>query len=321
MSRHVSRFAIMVPAVAVGLAVCAPDLFAHTGQPIAPDDVWRAWTFEPAVIALLVASAGLYAIGVGRLWEGSDIGSGVQIWRVAAFAAGWVALVIALVSPLHALGSALFSAHMTQHEILISIAAPLLILGRPVVPFLWAFPKGFRHALGNLARVPEIHGVWSLLTTPSVAFGLHATSLWLWHLPGAYQASLRSDVVHSLQHATFFSTALLFWWTILGASRSGLARGRAVLYLFLTALQTGALGALLTFAPSLWYPAYATTTSSWGLSPLDDQQLGGLIMWIPGSVAYLIAALALVAQWLRESERRSLRRWTLTAAALPHRSD
>jgi cytochrome c oxidase assembly factor CtaG len=160
-----------------------------------------------------------------------------------------------------------------------------------------------------------------MLTTPSIAFGLHAVALWAWHLPGLYQATLASELLHSFQHASFLFTALLFWWTILGASRAEIARGRAILYLFLTALQTGALGALLTFAPSLWYPAYARTTGPWGLSPLDDQQLGGLIMWIPGSLAYLVAALALLAQWLRESEKRSFRPMSLTAVALPRRSD
>jgi cytochrome c oxidase assembly factor CtaG/cytochrome c2 len=242
------------------------------------------------------------------LWTASEIGSGVEIWRVLSFAAGLFALIIALVSPLHAMGSALFSAHMTQHEILISIAAPLLILGRPVVPLLWAFPKNIRRSLGDCARTRGLRRLWDALTTPSVAFSLHAVALWAWHLPGPYQATLSSDLVHSLQHASFIFTALLFWWTILGASRSGLARGRAILYLFVTALQTGALGALLTFAPSLWYPAYAATTGPWGLSPLDDQQLGGLIMWIPGSIAYLVAALALFAGWLRDSEARALHR-------------
>jgi cytochrome c oxidase assembly factor CtaG len=280
-----------------------------------------AWTFEPVVVALLLVSAGLYVRGVARLWAASEIGSGVQVWRVLSFAMGWLALVVALVSPLHALGSALFSAHMVQHEILISIAAPLLILGRPVIPLVWAFPRKARRPLGEIARMDGLHGVWMVLATPSVAFALHAIALWAWHLPAAYQAALRTDLTHSLQHASFVLTALLFWWTILGTSRGGMARGRAILYLFLTALQTGALGALLTFAPSLWYPAYAATPGAWGVGPLDDQQLGGLIMWIPGSIAYLIAALVLFAEWLRESEKRSFRRWSVTAAPLPHRSD
>ena len=321
MPRYLSRGAIMVSSAALGLAGWPRQLLAHSGQPLAPDDLWRAWTFEPAVVALLLASGGLYARGVTRLWAASETGSGIPVWRVLSFAGGWTALLLALSSPLHALGSALFSAHMAQHEVLISIAAPLLILGRPVVPFLWAFPKESRHSFGALARRRTVARVLGVLTTPSVAFALHAIALWAWHLPGLYQATLSSSLMHSLQHTSFMFTALLFWWTILGANRGELARGRAVLYLFVTALQTGALGALLTFAPSLWYPAYAATTGSWGLSPLDDQQLGGLIMWIPGSIAYLIAALALFAQWLRESERRSLRRWGASAAALPHRSD
>jgi cytochrome c2 len=150
---------------------------------------------------------------------------------------------------------------------------------------------------------------------PSVAFALHAIALWTWHLPGLYQATLTNDLLHSLQHTSFIFTALLFWWTILGANRGQLARGKAILYLFLTALQTGALGALLTFAPSLWYPAYAATTGPWGLSPLDDQQLGGLIMWIPGSIAYLVAALVLFAEWLRDSEKQARHRERAVLAA------
>jgi cytochrome c oxidase assembly factor CtaG len=306
MSRELNRGAILVALAALGLAVPQNAVFAHTGRALAPHDFWRAWTFEPAVILLFLISAGLYARGVHRLWSASDAGSGVQVWRVLSFAAGWLALVIALMSPLHALGSALFSAHMVQHELLISIAAPLLILGRPIIPFLWAFPRETRRSLGELARTDRLDELWTVLTTPSVAFALHAIALWTWHLPGPYQATLSSDLIHSLQHTSFILTALLFWWTILGANRGELARGRAILYLFLTALQTGALGALLTFAPSLWYPAYAATTSRWGLSSLADQQLGGLIMWIPGSIAYLIAALVLFAEWLRESEKRSL---------------
>jgi cytochrome c oxidase assembly factor CtaG len=321
MSRELNRRGVVAASAALGVSVSPHALLAHTGQPLAPHDFWLAWTFEPVVIALLLVSAGLYVRGVARLWAASEIGSGVEVWRVLSFAMGWLALVVALVSPLHALGSALFSAHMAQHEILISIAAPLLILGRPVIPLVWAFPRKARRPLGEIARMDGLRRAWMVLATPSVAFALHAIALWAWHLPTAYEAALRSDLTHSLQHTSFVLTALLFWWTILGTSRGGLARGRAILYLFLTALQTGALGALLTFAPSLWYPAYAATTWAWGLSPLDDQQLGGLIMWIPGSIAYLIAALVLFAEWLRESEKRSFRGWSATPAALPHRSD
>jgi cytochrome c oxidase assembly factor CtaG len=319
MSRNLNRSSLPA-AAAIGMALTPLNLFAHTGRPLAPSSLWSAWTLEPVVIVLLAASAACYARGVARIWAAADTGAGVRVWRVVAFALGWIALAVALVSPLHALGGALFSAHMVQHEILISIAAPLLVLGNPIIPFLWALAPARRRVLGKWSRGRIVSRGWNLLTVPSVAFALHAIALWVWHLPGPYQASLTSDLVHSLQHGSFLITALLFWWTILGAHRGELARGRATLYLFATALQTGALGALLTFAPSLWYPAYAATTAQWGLTPLDDQQLGGLIMWIPGSIAYLMAALTIFAEWLGESERRALRyaaRITATASRRP----
>jgi cytochrome c2 len=121
--------------------------------------------------------------------------------------------------------------------------------------------------------------------------------------------------VHSLQHISFLGTALLFWWTIFKTRGSELGYGGAVFYLFATALQTGALGALLAFSSSLWYPAYAASTGPWGLTPLEDQQLGGLIMWIPGSIPYLVAGLYMFARWLRAAETRSLRRETAMFAA------
>jgi putative membrane protein len=216
-------------------------------------------------------------------------------------------LAVALMSPLHSIGGALFSAHMTQHELLISIAAPLLVLGRPLIPFVWSFSPNRRRSLGVWTRRPSVRGAWSFLSRTSVAFSLHAVGLWVWHLPGPYQATLTSELMHSLQHVTFIATALLFWWAILSARGEGPGRGAALIYLFLTLLQTGALGALLAFSPTLWYPAYAETTRAWGLTPLEDQQLGGLIMWIPGSLAYLAAGLWIFGGWLRESERRS--RW------------
>jgi putative membrane protein len=275
---------------------------------LTPDQLWLAWDWEPAVVITLMLTAALYAIGVYRLWQISNVGAGVHKGEALSFGAGWVVIALALVSPLHALGGVLFSAHMTQHEMLITIGAPLLVLGRPLVPFLWALPLGWRRRVGAGSRSRFFAGPWHALTRPSVAFGLHAVALWTWHVPRLYQATLTSELVHSLQHATFLATALLFWWTIFAVRGGELRRGLAVFYLFATVLQTGALGALLTFGGRLWYPAYSTSTLPWGLTPLDDQQLGGLIMWIPGSIAYVIAGLWMFAAWLRESERRAVQR-------------
>jgi putative membrane protein len=288
--------------------VLAPvRLLAHDGG-ITPTTFWSSWSWQPVTLAVLLASAALYVIGVRRLWVSADPGAGVRRWQAMSFAAGWTVLALALISPLHALGGVLFSAHMTQHELLISLAAPLLVLGRPLIPFVWALPLDWRRRAGQTARWKPLASGWRFLTTPSIAFGLHAIALWTWHLPAFYQATLGSELIHSLQHASFFLTGLLFWWTVLAARGGDFHRGAAVFYLFATVLHTGALGALIAFSGKLWYPAYASTTAAWGFSPMEDQQLGGLIMWIPGSIAYVVAALSIFSVWLRESERRTVER-------------
>jgi cytochrome c oxidase assembly factor CtaG len=141
------------------------------------------------------------------------------------------------------------------------------------------------------------------LTAPAVASAVHAAALAVWHLPAPYEATHTSESLHALQHLSFLGTALVFWWALLRPPRG--REGEAVVYLFATTLLTGALGALLAFAPELWYPHYAATTGTWGIAPLDDQQLGGVIMWVPGGGSYLLAALALFGTWLRDSERRA----------------
>jgi cytochrome c oxidase assembly factor CtaG/cytochrome c2 len=223
---------------------------------------------------------------------------------VAAFAAGWFVLGIALVSPVHRLGSTLFSAHMVQHELLMVVAAPLLVLGRPLIPFIWALPLSWRRAVGGWATFGPVQRVWVLISLPLVAWGLHAVAIWAWHAPGLFQATLRSESVHTAQHLSFLLTALLFWWALLRGREGRPARLAGVLYLFTTAVHTNLLGALLAFSNRVWYPIYDAGTAPWGLTPLEDQQLAGLIMWVPAGVAYLVAALALAASWLREPARR-----------------
>ncbi|HEX2204782.1 MAG TPA: cytochrome c oxidase assembly protein, partial [Longimicrobium sp.] len=221
-----------------------------------------------------------------------------------------------MLSPLHRLGEVLFAAHMVQHVLLMVVAAPLLVLGRPVVPFLWAMPIGWRRRTGGWAKTGAVRGGWRALTSPFGAWLLHAAALWLWHLPIAYETSLRSELAHALQHASFLGTALLFWWALVHGREGRMGYGASVFYLFATAMHSGGLGALLTFAPRPWYPAYGATTAAWGLTPLEDQQLAGLVMWIPAGASYLVAALVLVAAWMRESERRTAR-WQERALLRP----
>ena len=287
--------------------------FAHDGRPIEPHDLWSSWSAGSWTIALFAVSAALYIHGTRRVWHAAGRGRGVRTADVLAFAAGWMALALALTSPLHALGGALLTAHMVQHEILVLIATPLLVLGRPIVPALWALTPAMRARVGDVGRLNVIRGPWRWLTRPLNAAVVHGAIIWIWHAPPAYEAAVRSPALHAAEHASFVLTALLFWWSVLHTRHSRARDGQAVTAMFLTALHTGALGALLAFADQLWYPLYAATTGPWGLSPLEDQQLAGLIMWIPGGSIYVLAGLFLAARWMGES------RWlppTRTVASL-----
>ncbi len=278
----------------------------HDGQPLAPHDLWSAWSWEPVVIGSLALSLWLYLRGVRAVWRKAGAGHGIRRWEVAAFVGGWMTLAIALVSPLHRLGGVLFTAHMAQHELLMVVAAPLLVLGRPIIPFVWALPVPWRRIAGEWTSAPPVKAVWVLVSMPLVAWALHAVAIWVWHAPSLYQATLGSELVHTAQHASFLITALLFWWALLQGREGRLGRPAAVIYLFTTAIHTSLLGVLLTFSSRLWYQLYDKTTAPWGLTPIEDQQLAGLIMWIPAGLAYLIAALALAATWLKEPATRSV---------------
>jgi len=256
------------------------------------------WTFEPWVVALLIASLALYVAGYRHLRARSKRGRRIRMRQLGAFGLGWLTLVIALASPLDALSAALFSAHMVQHELMMIVAAPLLVLSRPLGVWLWAFPPALRHRIAAAVRTPALRGLWRTLCAPAVAWLLHAAALWAWHMPRLFEAALASSSIHTLQHASFLLSALLFWWTVFGESAAREQSGYAMLSLFTTMVHTGALGALLTLAPGLWYPAYIEPTSALGFDPLQDQQLGGLVMWVPGGLAYLVAALSTGARWL-----------------------
>ena len=285
----------------------APAVLAHEGKPHNWHDLVRAWSFEPLVTASLVISALLFVTGLRRLWREAPKRRSIRTWEALCFAGGWLALLVALVSPVHAWGQVLFSAHMTQHEILMLVAAPLLVLGRPLIAFLWALPLEWSRRVGNIGKIGWINRTWRTLTLPLVAWLVHAIALWIWHIPVLFEAVLHNEAVHTAQHLSFLLSALLFWWALIHGPQGALGYGAAVLYLFTTSLHSGLLGALITVAGSVWYPSYIGLTSSWGLTPLEDQQLGGLIMWIPAGLVYVIAGLALFAGWLREAEKNSMR--------------
>jgi putative membrane protein len=274
--------------------VLAQSALAHPGEPVQPHDLWAAWSFDPGVVIPLALCTFLYYLGIYR----SKV---IPRRGIVAFTAGLLSLVIALISPLHALGEALFSAHMIQHEILMLISAPLLVLGRPLVPFLWSLPISWRRGIGRAVKANPVRSIWRTITYPLIAWGIELVVLWVWHAPMLFEKTLTSELVHAAQHISFLVASLLFWWAVFQGGERRMGYGMSVIYIFTTAVYSGILGALLTLSPNVWYSGYADTTAAWGLTPLQDQQIGGLIMWVPAGIVYLVAALWLFARWLDES--------------------
>jgi putative membrane protein len=227
--------------------------------------------------------------------------------QAASFGAGLLTLLLILSSPADEMSDALFSAHMVQHLVLILVAAPLCVFGAPMLPMLMAMSRSNRRAIGcwwkrnRLAR-PAIH----FLTGPAIAFLVHMIAMWFWHFPGPYQLALRNPAVHAAEHLSFFGTALLFWWVVATPTgRPRASEGTAILMVGGTLMQSGVLGALLMLASTPWYPAHAAGAHAWGMTLLEDQQLAGLIMWVPASVVYVSAAAWLFLRWMRKDEKRT----------------
>ena len=274
-----------------------------------------AWHPKPEALA------GCAALLVGYAALARRRGRPLPAWRAVAFASGVAVLLLSLVSPLDTLAHEyLFSAHMAQHLLLTLVVPPLLLLGLPNAE------RGTRSAeQGRIALRPGMSPTRpvprSALRVPRSAFVswfLATGVMWAWHLPVLYNAALASDAVHVAQHGLFLATALLFWWPVFGpaGARAALPAWGAALYLFLAMAAGSILGIILAFAPPGLYPLYlappdshgllALVRDGWGLTPEDDQQLGGFLMWIPGGIAYSLAMFAVLARWFAEPDEDEL---------------
>jgi len=246
----------------------------------------------------LLATALLYGCGLVRLWRRAGAGHGAPMLGVMLFSSGWLVLAGTVLTPLHDMGRVVFSLHMVEHELLMAVAAPLLVLGRPMPIFLWAMGRRASRWLGAAVTWPPIGTTWTLISRPLPATIIHGMALWLWHLPVPFQSALTGDGMHALQHASFLLSALLFWNAILPpASRPSKVLSSSMA-LFATSVHSSILGALLTFSPRLWYPNAADPYPICGLTRWEDQQLAGLVMWVPVGIVYLGAALWMIARAL-----------------------
>jgi cytochrome c oxidase assembly factor CtaG len=246
----------------------------------------------------------LYGIGLARLWRRAGRGRGVSIGRFACLFLGWSAATLPAVSAMHVLGRRVFVIHMLEHETLMVIAAPLLILSRPLPILLWALPAAKRHAVRTLTYSQPAQMLWRWLTDIRHATAIQGAALWLWHWPPLFQTALIDESVHTAQHLSFLLGSLLFWWSVLAprAQRTGCIAG--VFALFVTTLHSSLLGAWVTLSRGFWYSEPYLGTFC-GLTRVQDQQLAGLVMWIPASVIYVGAAVYLLGRALTRGEHHA----------------
>ena len=226
-------------------------------------------------------------------------GRRAQRWRPWLLASAVVVTVLVTAPPLGELLEERLSTHMAQHMALIMVSAPLLALAAPGRPLLAGMPRSLRAGLVRIARRLPLGG----LLTPHFAWAAHIGLLWAWHMPAAYDAALRDELVHYLEHACFLGTACLFWWHLATVTRHRLRGPVALLYVVAAVPPGAALGALLTFPNHALYPVQAAHALASGMNPLADQRIGGIVMWVPLDLAYMALAVWLFLRWFRKLER------------------
>ena len=246
-----------------------------------------------AVAAVLCLAVGVFLTGAHRLarWTAQTAPG-----STAMFLAGVLVVGVALCSPLDMAAGSSLTVHMVQHVLLIGVAPPLLVAGRPLVPLLWALPDPWRIRLSRLHR-RVAHRVAGRPAAIAATAVLQTALVWVWHAPPLYQGALRHAALHGFEHAGYLLAGLAFWWAVAGVPRRS-TYGAGVLALFVSALPLTLLGAAMTLAHAPWYPFYAH-----GGAPLESQQLAGVVMWAFGGAAIVAGACALFAAWLAGAER------------------
>ncbi|MBI4527751.1 MAG: cytochrome c oxidase assembly protein [Deltaproteobacteria bacterium] len=303
--RRMTALMILVVAT-LSLTWFAVRAHAHVaaGHTVLTDWHWR-WD----VISVLVVFGALYTRGWVRLGK---MGGEAKVCQLVFYALALGAIGCALLSPIDELASYLLIAHMVQHELLMMLAPPLILLANPVPILLWGLGGSPRLQAGNLlARHSVIRSARDFLGRMPIAWSLYVVNLWAWHYPAFYEAALRNEWIHDVEHILFFLTALFFWWPVIRpVSRPApIQDGVRILYLFLAATQDALLSGLIALSTSILYPHYETALRLWDLTPREDQIGGGIVMFAVGSTTYLIAILFLVNALLGEGRRkRSIKR-------------
>ena len=274
---------------------------------------FASWRFEPGTLAALLAAAFFYARGWLRLQSLAP--RRFPVPRLLSFLGGLLTLSIALFSPLDAFANFLLCVHMVQHLLLTMVVPPLLLLGAPYLPILLGLPRRFvADGLGPFLTWPPLNALGRILINPLFALVAFCLSNLLWHIPPAYELALRSTAWHRVEHAFFLGTAILFWWHVINPwpARSRWPRWTVIPYLLVADFQNTALAAFFSFYDQVIYPTYAAAPRLGGLTASSDQAAAGAIMWVPGSIAFLIPCAFVAVEFL--SSKKSPPR---TAAPLP----
>jgi cytochrome c oxidase assembly factor CtaG len=267
----------------------------------------QSWTFDPWIITPLLLASSIYLRGWRQLHR--RLPRRFAVWRLIAFQAGLLTLFLALASPLHPLAELLLQFHMIQHLLLMMIIPPLLLLGAPILPLLRGLPRPvLQHGIGRLFASTALQRLGRFLTHPLVGLLAFTVSNIAWHVPGPYELALRSEFWHHVQHVCFLGTGLLFWWPVVQPwpSRLRWPQWAMIPYLLFADIQNTALSAFLIFSERVLYPTYAAVPRLWGITALDDQAAAGAIMWVPGSVIFLIPVAVLAIRLLDSPRTRSV---------------
>jgi putative membrane protein len=280
-------------ATALLIALAVVPLQAHDGFHV-PASI-SAW--DALAIAALACSGACYGIGSWRLRGRGVVARG---YEQLAFWVGWLVMLSAILPPLDQAATRRFAAHMLQHELMMLIGVPLMIAGRPLSTGLWGLPAFLRSPVAAGLQRRYARRATTLLTAPVLAWALHGIAVWIWHVPALYDLAVLDEGIHALQHAMFCITAALFWWGLVYGRYGRLGYGASVFYVFTTVVHTGLLGAVLTLSQVPLYPLYASRAPD----PLNDQQLAGLLMWVPAGLILTVVGVALFASWMGEANRR-----------------
>jgi putative membrane protein len=268
-----------------------------------------AWDFSSPPAVLLLILVGAFAAGTIRLAIRSNTDS--RFWfRFSASASGFILLAIALAGPLDRYSGELFSMHMSQHIVIAMFAAPLLLIARPMPAYIWSLPRPMRIGAGTaLTSSGKLLTVLRVLTRPTISLPLFIGTLYAWHIPAAYNSSLENEWLHLFMHFTMFATAVLFWWPIVGPppAHTLLSHPQRIVYMLLAVTPTALLAAVITLSKSVIFDFYLNSPGHFGWSVVDDQQIGGLIMWIPGNFVYLLTLTVLFFKWFATEEKKSSR--------------